>query len=178
MRVEHNIPQIQATLRSLRNDLEKKAAVRALNRAADMSKTEAKREMTKKYSFKSSEVGNTLTVYKATPARVEATVRSKGRRTPLLKMMARQTKKGVTVKIGKTRKLIPSAFIATMKSGHRGVFIRLTKKNLPIKELYTISIPEGFGSQDVMDAVKLKMGDAFYKRFEHELRRMLEAKQK
>ena len=174
MKIEHGIPELQRILANLSSGIEKKAAVNALNRAADQAKTQAKREMVKKYSFRSTDVGNTMIVYKANAGRVEATVMSKGRRTPLLKMGARQTKKGVTVRIGKERKLIPSAFIATMKSGHKGVFRRLTKKSLPIKELWTISIPEGFGSQEVMDAMKTKMVEAFHKRFEHELRRLTE----
>lgn len=174
MRIEHNIPQLQKVLASISSGIEKKAAVNALNRAADQAKTQAKREMTKKYSFKSSEVGKTIAVYKAHSGRVEATVLSSGKRTPLLAMGARQTKKGVTVKVSKGRKLIPSAFIATMKSGHKGVFKRLTSKNLPFKELYTIAIPEGFASKDVMDAMKDKMSEVFFKRFEHELKRLIE----
>lgn len=47
----------------------------------------------------------------------------------------RQTKKGVSVAINKgKRSFIESAFVATMKSGHRGVFVRKGKGRLPIVE--------------------------------------------
>lgn len=48
----------------------------------------------------------------------------------------RQTKKGVSVEIDRGKRvLIRSAFMATMKSGHKGVYLRRGAKRLPIKEL-------------------------------------------
>lgn len=48
----------------------------------------------------------------------------------------RQTKRGVSVEVNRgKRTLIKSAFLATMKSGHRGVFVRTGKERLPIREL-------------------------------------------
>lgn len=47
----------------------------------------------------------------------------------------RQTKKGVSVRINKTkRSILRSAFVATMSNGHKGVFLRRGKERLPIKE--------------------------------------------
>lgn len=47
----------------------------------------------------------------------------------------RATKRGVSVMINKgKRSLLPGAFVATMASGHRGVFVREGKKRLPIDE--------------------------------------------
>ena len=59
-----------------------------------------------------------------------------GRRIPLTKFPHRQTKRGVSVEINRgQRTLIKGAFVATMKSGHKGVFRRQTTKRLPIAEL-------------------------------------------
>lgn len=49
-----------------------------------------------------------------------------GMRMPLIDYKARQSKRGVSYKIGRSgkRTTLKQAFIATMKSGHRGVFMR------------------------------------------------------
>ncbi len=53
---------------------------------------------------------------------------------------------GVTINQGGQRKVIRSAFVAVMKSGHKGVFRRTTKggPRLPIKELYTTKVSDVF----------------------------------
>lgn len=60
---------------------------------------------------------------------------------PMADYPARQTRKGVSVAIntGK-RSLVRSAFLATMKSGHRGVYVREGKKRLPIRELFSSTV--------------------------------------
>ena len=78
---------------------------------------------------------------------------------------ARQTKKGVTVKIKKDRgrKLIPHAFLALNQ-----VFIRETKKRLPIKALKTLSVPQMF--KDEIIEVRMKEAVGFYeKRLMHHI---------
>lgn len=48
----------------------------------------------------------------------------------------RQTQKGVSVEVNKgKRTLVKGAFIATMGSGHKGVFVRRGSSRLPIREL-------------------------------------------
>lgn len=60
---------------------------------------------------------------------------------PLIDFPHRQTKKGVSVSVdvGKGPRLIKSGFIATMRSGHVGIFTRVGKQRLPIRE--------GFGTR-------------------------------
>lgn len=169
IQVDHNLGDMQRILNSLSTDIEKKAAVRALNRTIQQAKTAAKREMVKEYSFKSSKIESTIRIFNASTGRVEAKLSSRSRRTRLIDMAARQVKAGTTVRIKNKRKLIKSAFIARMKSGHIGVFSRLTNKSKPIKELYTISIPEAMGSQAVIDSMRKVIGARFAERFKHEL---------
>lgn len=181
--VEHDFRKAIKALTPMKTDLEKKAVVRAMNRTIDQVKTEGSKQMRARYGFKASTVKDTMITYKANGTRLQATLRSRGRRTRLIDMSARQTAKGVSVKIGKTRKLIKGAFIATMKSGHIGVFIRepgteVGKRGKPIikrkfKELYTIAIPEALGSADIMSALKAKAADVFPKRLEHEINWLL-----
>lgn len=59
-----------------------------------------------------------------------------GASVPLTAYPVRQTKKGVSVEVNRgKRTLVKGAFIATMASGHRGVFMRKGKARLPIREL-------------------------------------------
>lgn len=55
---------------------------------------------------------------------------------PLVAYPHRQTKKGVSVEVNRgKRTLLAGSFVATMKSGHVGVFRRRGKARLPIEEL-------------------------------------------
>jgi hypothetical protein len=62
---------------------------------------------------------------------------------PVIDFPSRQTKRGVSVAINTgARALIKSAFIATMRSGHTGVFKRDGKARLPISELFSSKISD------------------------------------
>lgn len=171
MRVTHNLGDAAGLLRNL-DKLERKAAISALNRTAQQVKTAANRKIREKYSFQARVVAQSLKVARSQFARLEVSVISEGKRIRVIDASARQTPRGVTVLIGKQRKLITSAFIATMKSGHVGVFSRRTKKRLPIDEIYTIAIAEAFGSEAVTATMRLKAEEVFIPRFEHELGRL------
>ncbi len=55
---------------------------------------------------------------------------------PLVAYPHRQTARGVSVEVNRgKRTLVKGAFVATMKSGHEGVFRRRGKARLPIDEL-------------------------------------------
>jgi len=66
-----------------------------------------------------------------------------GRRIPLGRFAARQTKAGVSYKIdrGGSRKTITSGFIPRLDSGYQGVFKRKGKNRLPIVERFGPSVP-------------------------------------
>jgi len=177
--VETNVAQGLNALLALKAGLEKKATSRALNRVIQMARTDASKTIRQQYAFKAAEVKATMRIFNASQYKLEATLNSKGKRTPLIKMGARQKAKGVSVKIGKQRKLIKGAFIATMKSGHTGVFIRLEgtvagKRGKPIlnrkiKELYTIGVPEAFGARVVSQSMVALVKDKFPERLQHEI---------
>jgi hypothetical protein len=59
-----------------------------------------------------------------------------GKPVPLSAYPHRQTKRGVSVSVNRDKRtLVRSAFIATMSSGHTGVFMRRGPERLPIREL-------------------------------------------
>ncbi len=60
-----------------------------------------------------------------------------GEPVPLLAYPGRQTKKGVSVEVNRDKRtVLKGAFVASLKSGHVGVFQRRAKARLPIKELF------------------------------------------
>lgn len=80
---------------------------------------------------------------------------------------ARQTRLGVTVGINKgTRALIKGAFIATMKSGHVGVFLRTGPGRFPIKELFTTRVADVFNDNGMTDEAFTRAQETFSKSFE------------
>lgn len=87
----------------------------------------------------------------------------KGTRIPVMAFNPRQVRKGVSVAINQgKRKVIPGAFIATMKSGHEGVYRRVGGvKRLPIRELYTTRVADLFADAGMIPAVVAQTLRAF-----------------
>ena len=123
--------------------------MRAINRTAASEKTQAKRAIAADTGIKAGDVDKALTVAKATPEVAFATVTASGRRLPLIAFNARGPEpsrgrgRGVSYRLPGGRGRVPTAFIATMRSGHRGVFTRtrLAGPRLPILELFGPSLP-------------------------------------
>ena len=120
---------------------------------------------------------------------------------PLISYSARGVRKGVSVKVLKEgdRTIVRHAFIATMKSTHRGVFWRksnvrggtwkvgvpiklpsfktgsgLKKYQLPIHELYGPRIPDVFDDPEIIDPVMAHASKRFDDRLEYHTSRLLE----
>lgn len=86
---------------------------------------------------------------------------------PVSNFPAQQQKRGVKATINKGRPaLLKSAFVATMKSGHRGVFVRKGEARLPIKELFTTRINDVFNDNGMIDAVFAQAQKKFAASFE------------
>ncbi len=117
------------------NDAITKAEKRASKRLAQTIINEFVKEIRKDYAVKSSALKENIKIIQGQETRIVA----KGKQgIPLIQFPHTQTKKGVSfiVSYQKGRRLLPHAFIATMKSGHKGIFIRETIKRLPIKEKF------------------------------------------
>lgn len=144
------------------------AVMRAINRTAASEKTQAKRAIAADTGIKQKDIEKALVVAKATPEVSTATVTSSGYRLPLLAFNARGPEpsrgrgQGVSYRLLGGRGRVPSGFIATMRSGHRGVFVRFgasthrsegaRSPNLPIRELRGPSLPLVFIKQFLPEA--------------------------
>lgn len=106
---------------------------------------------------------------------LEGTLLASGEAIPLIEYPNRQLRRGVSVAINASKRvLIKSAFMATMKSGHTGIFTRRTtgahgpltkgqsKANasgvykvgrLPIDELFSTRVSDVFNDAGMIDAV-------------------------
>ena len=105
---------------------------------------------------------------------VEGSIKISPTKTPFKESYGsvRQVRKGVAATI-KSRKVVKGAFIATMKNGKTGVFIREGKGRLPIRMVYSSR------AIDVMDRVmknpplQAKLQEIFLKEYENQLRIIL-----
>lgn len=176
--ITKTLASFQKDLDRFTRDLQGKAIVRALNTTANSAKIEASRDIRNAgYQLKATAIKKSITVYRATISNLKAEVVATGKGIPRIAFNAKQTAKGVTYAIKGPRVLIPSAFVQTMKSGHRGVFKRkpgtqMGKRGQPIQnrkivELWGPSIPTAL----MNSTVKLQLEQALRTRFPRELAR-------
>jgi hypothetical protein len=150
-----------------------RASIRAMNRGIVTGRTVMLREISRDTGLQQKDIREALHVREATAARPEARLATSLKRIPLVQFNARGPEpsrgrgKGVTYRMRGGRGRHPHAFIATMKSGHRGAFIREGKRRLRILELYGPSLGRVFAkyrAQGLSAAV-----ESFRKNFGHEL---------
>lgn len=179
VRVNSNIAEI---LGEYRSDVAavRTATYRALNRAIDKTATETSREIRKVYFLKDAAIKRTLTKIRAGPRTLTARLELSGKRVALIEFDARQNKLGVSVRIKRLegRKTVKGAFIATRRwkswqdgaeHSDRGVFRRVGRERLPIKYLRSLSIPQAFSNDKVVEAIRRIAIVTFEKNFEQQM---------
>jgi hypothetical protein len=142
----------------LRGGPKGRAAKRALRKSGRTATRDMRSEAAKivkdEKRIKSRRVGQAITVRnaKVRDFPMEWAIAIDGKPVSLMAYPSRQTRRGVTTAVnrGQGRTLIESGFIATMPSGHRGVFLRDSRARVPITE------QRGSRPQDVL----LKTGRA------------------
>lgn len=163
---------------TLRSDAPKvlRAKQRALTRAAVSTRAFMAREVAKEIGLRVGPVRDTI---ETKADHQTATVTISGRRIPLIEFSARGPEPsrgrggGVRYRIGARANRIPRAFIATMPSGHRGVFERADKAGrpqkarLPITEKFGPSLPHIFNK--LAPRGLEHGGEVLRKNLEHEL---------
>jgi hypothetical protein len=123
------------------------AIARALNRAAVSTRAVMARAVAADLGLNVGTVREEIRIQEAKPGRGELTARLtvSGKRIPLIDFKARATRRGgVTARLPGGTGRYPNAFIATMRSGHTGVFQRRGAPRLPIYELRGPSLPHVF----------------------------------
>lgn len=170
-----------------------RATVRALNRSINSGRTVMTREIGGDTGLKQKDVREALSIQEATAGRPEASLGATVKRIKLIKFGAkgptpsRGRGRGVTYRLRGGKGRVEDAFIATMKSGHTGVFRRVGSvahgaagpsasgrkssgawsNNLPIIELRGPSIGHVF--RKFRPLALARALEVFEKNFDHEL---------
>jgi len=156
----------------------KRSVARSLNKAITMTRTQAARKVSAKRNILVGRAKKDMRIQKASPARPVAAIHASGHpiRVIEVKGAKRQTKRGVTAKIeAKTKPhLFKGAFIATMASGHTGVFVRKGKERLGIVEKTLPSV----SSTMVQDQIEKRLRTFAIPVYEKELIRLLNLEMK
>lgn len=98
------------------------------------------------------------------------TLRVSGKPVPLIDYPHRQTRKGVMVSVNRnTRVLVKSAFLATMRSGHEGIFKRVGRARLPIRELFSSTVKDPLLDNGTIPALFTRASASFAKTFDRVL---------
>ncbi|MBK8159133.1 MAG: phage tail protein [Rhodospirillaceae bacterium] len=100
-------------------------------------------------SIKVADVRKRLRAIKATRENLTGILRASKYALPLVAFSARQVKAGVTAREWGQRRTYKGAFIATMKTGHRGVFKRVGDDRLPIRQLWGPGVGHVMRAPDV-----------------------------
>ena len=126
---------------------------RALNKTAVSARQRLATRAQQAYTVKSGGFKKDMQIKKASSGNLVAEIRSQGKPLKIVKFKYSASKSsGAKADITKSglKPLIMGnikAFKATMSSGHSGIFQRRSAARLPIKELYSNSIPKMIGSE-------------------------------
>lgn len=127
-----------------------RAMVRAINRTIGSVRTVMVRAIAADVGLKQKDVRDALRMQQAAIGRPQALVAAKLKRIPLVDFQAtgpnpsRGKGRGVAYKLSGGKNRIENAFIATMPTDHRGVFVRKAKARLGIRELFGPSLGHVF----------------------------------
>lgn len=132
--------EVQRQLKRLSNGDFKKVMRRAVNRTVRSARAEASRQIRSEVKLRARDLKRYLKVKAARGSDGVAFLRIEGKPVPLILYGGRERRvkgrRGASVAVRGRRKIVRGGFIATTKSGHRGIFRR--KKGagrLPIEEL-------------------------------------------
>jgi hypothetical protein len=194
MDIRHDINKAASQMVKLAKDMRDVAIMRAINKTATQAKTQAGREIKDQYQISTRVIGKSITIRRAARGALDAVITAEGKPLPLIAFQARQSRGGVSVQIKGRRVTIPHSFIATMKSGHRGVYARggykgsferngqsfgrfqFGKQRFPIGELFTFSVPQGFSNKVVQRKVIARVNEQFPKVLAQEITYLMSRK--
>ena len=188
--VRDNIREVLARMKQHQRDVLDKAIPRALNRTAEMARTNASRELRDQgYNFKASEIKDAISLLKASASRLSTTLRVKRRTKSLMAFSPRASKAGVTVKVHGQAKLIKGAFIAQRQNGVQAVYVedksagkvvlRFAKQykkgsrggwhDFPGRKLYGPSVGGTYATERIQALMRIFITGTFSDRLAHEI---------
>lgn len=173
MSIDINVKWDRSGIAALETGPLKGALKRALRKAGatalrDM-RAEASKRVRARKRIKARYITRALTLRRAKGADIagmEWALDVSGEPVPLVAYPHRQTSKGVSVEVNRgKRTLVAGSFVASMKSGHKGVFRRRGKSRLPIAELRGSRPVDALLHKGEADAVGERGGRSFESTF-------------
>ena len=133
----------QSGLAALKPGPMRRATVRALKKAGSTAlrdmRSEASKRIRARKRIGGRYISRAISLRRAKGsdiASMEWAVEVSGQAVPLIAYPHRQTKRGVSVEVNRgKRTIVKGSFVATMRSGHEGVFRRRGNGRLPIEEI-------------------------------------------
>ena len=124
-----DIPQLARDLSSFNRHGVKRALRNAINKAGDKTRTLLKKKIRTEHNLPAKLVNRAITTVRARPRDMAYTIKARGPQIPISKVKGFNPKTaqkalGVSINTGTGRRIIRGAFVATMPSGHVGVFVR------------------------------------------------------
>jgi hypothetical protein len=157
-----------------------RAAMRAGGDAIRAGRADAVRRVRESRAIKAEAVRRAVTLDFPSGERDDAIVwaiNASGAPMPVAAYPYRQVKQGVSAQIkAGGRSLIRHAFIAKMKSGHEGVFLREGKARLPIFEVFTTRVTDVFKDAGFIEGVQERTKAVFRSSYERNLAIVLGSK--
>lgn len=152
----------------------------AINRGLSHTKTQAFKQVKKVYAVKQSALNEATTtkVQKASTGNLAGYVSFSGVKIPLYKFQVtpKEPRKGQKVRAEVMKgggATFDSAFIAKMRSGHIGIFERITSRRLPIEEKMGLSAAQMVKNEVIMDQLTKEAQEKVDERLKHEIDRIL-----
>lgn len=151
----------------------------AINRGLSHAKTQALKQVKNVYAVKPAALNEATKtrVQTASTGNLAGYVSFSGVKIPLYKFQVTPKEPGK----GKVRAGVmkgggtafESAFIAKMKSGHIGIFERITSKRLPIEEKMGLSAAQMVQNEVIMEQLTKEAQEKVDERLKHEIERIL-----
>ena len=152
----------------------------AINRGLSHTKTQAFKQVRKVYAVKQSALNEATTtrVQNARTGNLVGYVSFSGVKIPLYKFQVtpKEPRKGQKVRAAVMKgggTTFDSAFISKMRSGHIGIFERITSRRLPIEEKMGLSAAQMVKNEVIMDQLIKEAQEKVDERLNHEIDRIL-----
>lgn len=172
------LERVEEMLSSIPKGMEK-ATSAAINRTLQSTKTLATRKVREIYDVKAEVARGTISLKRASNSNPYGAMISRGTPIPLIKFKINPNKpnparrKPIFASVKKSGGTLKSAFVASFDSGHTGVFERIGKSRLPIRELYGPSTPQMIGEESIIEELAEAAQETMIKRLSHEAVRLL-----
>lgn len=149
------------------------AAANAINRTITKIKTQTSKSIRKNYLVSAKNVKETLNIKRASHSKLRGVLASKGSPLLLTAFRVRTNKRGpVKVQVRKLggAKAVSGLFLGVSRKGYTGAMQRAQRKaRYPLRIPYGPSVPQMFGSENVIGELTPLAEDTLNKRFLHEV---------